>query len=118
MDSDDAVQARGAVPAESASAEQLLYVDGILRITCAVMAGPSVVRLVGEVDATNSNALRRTLVQARQIDHYLVVDAGRIAFIDVSGVRELSAFVQESQTRVQNVPSQMRRLLHMLRLAL
>ncbi|MEV0590084.1 STAS domain-containing protein [Nonomuraea cavernae] len=117
-DSDDVVHSRSEVPSGDVPAGELLYVDQILRVTCAMMAGPTVVRLVGEVDATNSGALRRALTQALRLDRHLVVDAGRVVFIDVSGVRELASFVQETRVRVHNVPSQMRRLLHMLRLGL
>ncbi|HEX4813002.1 MAG TPA: hypothetical protein VFV66_09640, partial [Nonomuraea sp.] len=41
------------------SAEQLLYVDQLLRVTCALRPGPSVVRVVGEVDRSNSMELLR-----------------------------------------------------------
>ncbi|GGO61186.1 STAS domain-containing protein [Nonomuraea cavernae] len=116
---DDAVRARGDVASGGGvPADEVLYVDEILRISCAVIAGPTVVRLVGEVDATNSGALRRALARALRMDRHLVIDAGRVVFIDVSGVRELVSFVQETSVRVHNVPSQMRRLLHMLRLGL
>ncbi|MFC4014101.1 STAS domain-containing protein [Nonomuraea purpurea] len=93
---------------------QLLYVDHQLRIVCHPMPGPSILRLVGEIDATNSQALADTLAQARRIDEAFILDTGELTFIGISGARELIAFCEGGPTRLESVPPLLLRLLLML----
>jgi anti-anti-sigma factor len=108
--------AEGVTDWQEGATEQLLYVDQILRISCTVMPGPSVIRIIGEIDRSNSAQVRRTLEQARAIDEDLVVDVGQVSFTDVSGVRELAGFAEGGAARVLDTPQQMRRLLTLMRL--
>ncbi|QYC40043.1 hypothetical protein Nocox_12125 [Nonomuraea coxensis DSM 45129] len=94
-------------------AEHLLHVDPLLRVTCAVRSGPSLVRIVGEIDRSNGAELLRTLEQARRIDDELVVDVGGVSFTDVSGVRALAAFAGAGRAVVRDVPHQMGRLMRL-----
>jgi anti-anti-sigma regulatory factor len=95
--------------------EHLLYIDHMLRVTCSVRPGPSVVRLVGEVDRSNSVELLRALETARAIDPDLVVDVARLDFTDVSGVRALVVFARRDGARVRNTPHQMSRVMRLMR---
>ncbi|TDD51211.1 anti-sigma factor antagonist [Nonomuraea terrae] len=97
--------------------EQVLYVDHTLRVTCAVMPGPSVIRLSGEIDGGNSDELRRTLERARLIDDELIVDLAGVTFADVAAVRALRDFAAGGDVEVRNVPHQMRRLMSLIGLA-
>ncbi|PZG23104.1 STAS domain-containing protein [Nonomuraea aridisoli] len=94
--------------------EQVLYVDHTLRITCAIMPGPSVIRLSGEIDGSNSAELRRTLERARLIDDELIVDLSGVTFADVAAVRTLRDFAAGGDVEVRDVPHQMRRLMSLI----
>ncbi|WP_170222833.1 STAS domain-containing protein [Nonomuraea turkmeniaca] len=94
--------------------DQLLYVDHLVRVTCTLMSGPSLIQIVGEIDRTNSAELLRALEQARRIDDRFVVDVGRVGFIDITGVRVLTAFAEQGDTRVRNTPPQMARLMQLM----
>ncbi|MED7926066.1 STAS domain-containing protein [Nonomuraea sp. LP-02] len=96
---------------ESGVAEHLLHVDPLLRVTCTVRPGPSLVRVVGEIDRGNAAELRRTLEQAGRIDDELVVDVGGVSFTDVTGLRALAAFAASARAVVRDVPHQMSRLM-------
>ncbi|MEU6792083.1 STAS domain-containing protein [Nonomuraea wenchangensis] len=96
---------------ESGAADHLLHVDPLLRVTCTVRPGPSLVRVVGEIDRSNAAELRRTLEQARRIDDELVVDVGGVSFTDVTGLRALAAFAASGRAVVRDVPPQMSRLM-------
>lgn len=99
------------------AAEQLLYVDGMLRITCTVMPGPSLVRLEGDVDVTNRAEALSALERALGIDHDLIVDVGALAFIDVAALRALLGLTERGGVVIRNTPRQMRRLMDVLGLA-
>ncbi|MGA4989478.1 STAS domain-containing protein [Nonomuraea bangladeshensis] len=99
---------------ESGAAEHLLHVDPLLRVTCTVRPGPSLVRVVGEIDRSNAAELRRTLEQARRIDDELVVDVGGVSFTDVTGLRALAAFAASGRAVVRDVPQQMGRLMKLV----
>ncbi|NUW33023.1 STAS domain-containing protein [Nonomuraea sp. SMC257] len=101
---------RGEAPAD----DRVLYVDGLLRVTSAERSGVPSVALVGEIDRTNSPALARVLREAAGFGGRLVIDAARLSFVDVSGVRVLLGLVREGAATVSEVPAQLRRLLAML----
>ncbi|NUW38726.1 STAS domain-containing protein [Nonomuraea rhodomycinica] len=107
---DDASRLRGETPA----GDRVLYADELLRVTSAERPGAPSVALVGEVDRTNSPALARVLREAAGFGGSLVIDAARLSFVDVSGVRVLLGLVREGAATVSGVPAQLRRLLAML----
>lgn len=78
------------------------------------MPGPSVIRLVGEIDATNHEALRETLWRARRIDEWLVVDVSELAFVGVEGARVLVMLAADGRARLVGVPAHLLRLLRTL----
>jgi anti-anti-sigma regulatory factor len=94
--------------------EQLLYIDDILHVTCAVMPGPSVVRLVGEIDSTNAAELLHALHRARHIDDHLIVELGLVTFSDVAGARALTLFAEGGDVVFRDTPHQMTRLMRLL----
>lgn len=98
----------------AAPAEHLLYVDDLLRVTCTITPGPSVIRLDGEVDSGNHAEVLATLEQARHIDEEFILDVGGVTFVDVSGLRALLAFAQGGGVSVRNTPHQMGRLMGLL----
>lgn len=99
--------------------ERLLYQDRQLTITTAAPTGlPPVpaVALVGEIDATNSRAVAGALESIRQ-GTYIVVDTGKLTFVDVSGLRMLAMPTvppSERWIRLYNVTPYQRRLLRMM----
>ncbi|MFI6987725.1 STAS domain-containing protein [Nonomuraea wenchangensis] len=95
-------------------AEHLLHVDPLLRVTCTVRPGPSLVRVAGEIDRGNAADLLRTLEQARRIDDELVVDVGEVSFTDIAGLRALAAFAASGRAVVRDVPHQMGRLMDLV----
>ncbi|MEV0197886.1 STAS domain-containing protein [Nonomuraea sp. NPDC050691] len=99
---------------ETPVGERVLYADGLLRVTSADRSGAPAVALVGEVDRTNSPALARVLREAAGSGGSVVIDAARLSFVDVSGVRVLLGLVREGAATVIEVPDQLRRLLAML----
>ncbi|GAA2275818.1 hypothetical protein GCM10010149_18460 [Nonomuraea roseoviolacea subsp. roseoviolacea] len=99
---------------ETQVGERVLYADRLLRVTSGERSGAPSVALVGEVDRTNSPALARVLREAAGLGGSLVIDAARLSFVDVSGVRVLLGLVREGAATVSEVPAQLRRLLAML----
>ncbi|GGS65694.1 hypothetical protein GCM10010176_005200 [Nonomuraea spiralis] len=97
-------------PRGCASLPHLLYVDHQLRITCCPMPGPSIIRLVGEVDATNQQALAETLGRARRIDEWLVLDVSELEFLGVEGARMLVVLCRAGRTRLVGTPPHVVRL--------
>ncbi|MGN9841018.1 STAS domain-containing protein [Nonomuraea sp. H19] len=95
----------------SAASEQLLYADDILRVTRAAMPEPPVVRVIGEIDITNSAELLRTLDRVWRASGELIVDVGQVTFVAVAGIRALAAIAGDGHARIRNVPRQMRRLI-------
>ncbi|MER7504399.1 STAS domain-containing protein [Nonomuraea pusilla] len=104
---------RGA-PAGAVPSCHLLHADDLVRVTRTRGSGPSVVRLAGEIDASNAAEVGRALARARQIDELIVLDVAGLAFVDVAGVRALARFCREGWTRLDNVPPRMTRLLRVL----
>lgn len=98
-------------PLGRVSLPQLLYVDHQLRITCCPMPGPSIIRLVGEVDATNQVALAEALGRARRIDESLVVDVSGLDFLGVEGARLLVVSCRAGRTQLVGTPPHVLRLL-------
>lgn len=96
------------------AAEHLLHADDLLRVTCTVRPGPSLVRLEGEIDVTNRAEALAALTRAHRIDGDLVIDVGGVSFIDVGGLRTLLRFAEESGAEVRNAPHRMRRLMDVL----
>ncbi|MEO3886904.1 STAS domain-containing protein [Nonomuraea sp. B5E05] len=98
--------------------EHLLYMDRILQVTCTVNAGPSVVRLIGEIDLSNSGEVLRTLNKARYIDDHLIIDLSGVSFADVSAVRALQSFASGGSAVICNAQPQLSRLEGLLGLTL
>ncbi|MGI5285569.1 STAS domain-containing protein [Nonomuraea polychroma] len=99
--------------------ERLLYQDEQLKImvrqSSAAPEAPAV-SLIGEIDASNSRALAGALASCRQ-GTYIVVDTGKLTFIDVSGLRVLAMPTlppSERWIRLHNVTPYQRRLLRMM----
>lgn len=113
---DAAPEERGATGRSAVAEEQLLYADHLVRIACTVLPGPSMIRVIGEVDRSNSAEVLRTLERARHIDDKLIIDVGKIAFVDITGARTLAMFAKDDTACVRNIPHQMDRLLRLLRL--
>lgn len=108
--------ALGGVRSVSVVEERLLYQDRQLTITVRVAPGPPSVSLVGEIDASNSSAVAGALASCRQ-GGSVVVDTGRLGFVDVSGLRVLAMpGVPPSQRwiHLRNVTPYQRRLLLMM----
>ncbi|MDP4502180.1 STAS domain-containing protein [Nonomuraea turcica] len=95
---------------------QLLYVDHLVRVTCAVTPGSALIRIIGELDKTNSAEVLRMLERSRRIDHPLVLDVGQVGFADVTAVRALVAFAERTGAPIRDTPYQMRRLMRLMRL--
>jgi anti-anti-sigma factor len=97
---------------------RVLYRDAILRITCVAMpSGSPWVRLAGELDASNSAAALNALTRARPQDGHLVVDLGQLTFVDLAGIRALTAFSCDGTgVRMRNISPRMRFLLDLLNL--
>ncbi|MFI7615993.1 anti-sigma factor antagonist [Nonomuraea terrae] len=96
--------------------ERLLYQDEQLRITVAMAPGVPTVTLFGQIDASNSPALASALAECRTGPH-IVVDIGRLTFVDVSGLRVLALpALPPSQRwiRLHNVTPYQQRLLHIM----
>ncbi|WP_165977126.1 STAS domain-containing protein [Nonomuraea diastatica] len=98
--------------------EHLLYADHILQVTCTVNAGPSVVRLIGEIDSSNSGEVLRTLTEARYIDDHLIIDVSGVSFADVSAVRALQSFASGGSATIRHAQPQLNRLAGLLGLPL
>ncbi|MFG3437051.1 STAS domain-containing protein [Nonomuraea sp. NPDC047897] len=101
---------------ERARPEHLLYADRVLRIARTVTPDSSVMRLVGEIDATNSRAMLTTLTRARHTDERLVLDLRDVTFADVSAVKALTVFTADGTIHVRDTPPQLARLMRLLHL--
>ncbi|MGP3960596.1 STAS domain-containing protein [Nonomuraea sp. 3N208] len=98
------------------TAHQLLYADHLVRVTCTVTRGSALIRIIGDLDRTNSAGVLSTLEQVQRIDDRLVVDVGQVGFTDVTGIRALVSFAEQGHARVRDTPCQMRRLMRLMRL--
>jgi anti-anti-sigma regulatory factor len=78
-------QAPGVASAELYADKQLV----VLRTTT-----PPGVRFVGEIDASNSNAVSAALAAAVELEGDVHVDVSSLLFCDISGIRELVAAAQ------------------------
>jgi|GEM_PF-4845292 len=100
------------------SGEQLvdavLYLDRTLRVTYSLTPPVGTVRLIGELDVTNTQAVARTLTQARTAEDILIIDVGRLGFVDLAGLRMLTDLCRDGVAHLINVPATMRRLLGLL----
>ncbi|MBF8187618.1 STAS domain-containing protein [Nonomuraea sp. K274] len=100
--------------------DRLLYQDEQLKITVRAALEAPAVTLIGEIDATNSPALASALVRCREREgegDYIVVDTGRLTFIDLSGLRVLvmpTLPPAQRWIRLHNVTPYQRRLLRMM----
>ncbi|PZG21374.1 STAS domain-containing protein [Nonomuraea aridisoli] len=96
--------------------ERLLYQDEQLRVTVAMTPGVPAVTLFGQIDASNSSALACALAACRTGPH-IIVDIGRLTFVDVSGLRVLAMpTLPPSQRwiRLHNVTPYQERLLRIM----
>ncbi|MER7504690.1 STAS domain-containing protein [Nonomuraea pusilla] len=97
--------------------ERLLYQDKQLKIVMRFAPQAPAVALVGEVDATNSAALARTLAGLRESGCRLDVDTGELTFVDLSGMRVLALPAlpaAERWIRLLNVTPFQQRMLRMM----
>ncbi|MEU8247694.1 STAS domain-containing protein [Nonomuraea sp. NPDC048916] len=96
---------------------QLIYEDGLVRITLTEVTDPPLLTLVGEIDVTNSEELLRALTRCRRGCGQVTVDTGALAFIDLSGLRALimpTVPPSECWIRLHNVTPYQRRLLTLM----
>ncbi|GGL59605.1 STAS domain-containing protein [Planomonospora parontospora] len=98
--------------------DALLYADRQLRLVYRPAPSAARIRLIGEIDATNRNALEQTLARAGHGGEPLLIDAGRLRFIDTGGTLLLARLCQAGAARVVNVPPFLRRLADLLDLPL
>src|SRR5688572_77158 len=65
--------------------------------------GAYVLRIVGDIDLSNSQDLQRAITRlcARAMDDAVVLDLGNVRFIDSSGLRALYEGSRRSATRVR-----------------
>ncbi|WP_344859781.1 STAS domain-containing protein [Planomonospora alba] len=106
------------IPEPSGAVDAVLYADHRLRLTYRPAPGPALVRLSGEIDATNRAALEETLARAGYGGDRLLIDAGRLRFIDTGGMRLLARLWRTGAVRLIHVPPCMRRLADLLDLPL
>ncbi|MFC4062629.1 STAS domain-containing protein [Planomonospora corallina] len=96
----------------------VLYADRRLRLTYRPQPGAALIRLIGEIDATNRAALEETLVRARHGGDRLLVDVRHLRFVDVGGLRTLAELCRTGTARLVNVPPRLHRLAGRLGLSL
>ncbi|MGR6917927.1 STAS domain-containing protein [[Actinomadura] parvosata] len=106
----------GTTTRAGAEHEDLLHLDPSLCITRSQRPGSCLLRLNGEIDSTNCAAVAAVLAGAGQQEGTVVLDAGRLSFADVAGLRMLSTVAARHGLRVRNVPHRTRQLLALLRL--
>ncbi|MFG1946018.1 STAS domain-containing protein [Nonomuraea sp. NPDC048826] len=95
--------------------ERLLYQDA--QVLILARREPQSVRLVGEIDITNSQAVDHALRCCWGGDAPLVVDTGALTFVDLSGLRVLAmpALSPECRwIRLVNLTPFQRRLLDLM----
>ncbi|MEZ0071519.1 STAS domain-containing protein [Planotetraspora sp. GP83] len=101
-------------PRRATADRRILYADDRLTVWSATVRW---VRLSGEIDLTNSEAVALALADARQGDDLVLVDIGQVTFIDLSGLRALAllpAAPPRRGMRLVNMPPFLRRLLRTL----
>ncbi|MFF3441794.1 lipid asymmetry maintenance protein MlaB [Streptosporangium sp. NPDC002721] len=94
--------------------DAVLYLDRTLRITYSPAPPGGAVRLIGELDATNTREAAQTLAQVQSGEDILVIDVGQVEFVDLAGLRMLTGLCRDGVARLVNVPTGMRRLLGLL----
>ncbi|MGS2646469.1 STAS domain-containing protein [Streptosporangium sp. LJ11] len=92
----------------------ILYLDRTLRVTYDPAPPGGAVRLIGELDITNTQAVARTLAQAQTAEDILIIDVGRLEFVDLAGLRMLTGLCHDGVAHLISVPTGMRRLLGLL----
>ncbi|MEO3789680.1 STAS domain-containing protein [Nonomuraea sp. B10E15] len=106
------------VPAASDPAARALYDDDVLHITRVRTPDTSLIRLDGQIDASNSEAVRSTLTQTRHQHAHVVIDVGRVTFADVTGTRSLADVTRGSRSaQLRRIPRQVKRVPDLLELA-
>ncbi|PZG30959.1 hypothetical protein C1I98_30640 [Spongiactinospora gelatinilytica] len=95
------------------SADAVIYLDGILRVTYTPAPRGGRVLLVGELDATNISAVAPLLAHASAEDT-LTIDVGLLEFVDMAGLRMLTGLCRDGAAHLTNVPTGMRRILALL----
>ncbi|GII59053.1 hypothetical protein Pth03_74420 [Planotetraspora thailandica] len=94
----------------SGPAPDILYADERLDIRT---SGCDQIRVTGEIDVTNSDAMVKALLPALDGRRCPVVDVGGLAFIDLYGLRSLASLSDE-QVRLRNVQPNLARMLGLL----
>lgn len=100
--------------ADEGGVEAVLYLDHTLRITYSPAPPGGAVRLIGELDVTNTQAVARTLAQAQTGEDSLIIDVGRLGFVDLAGLRMLTGLCRDGVAHLTSVPTGTRRLLVLL----
>ncbi|GAA4593155.1 hypothetical protein GCM10023194_56740 [Planotetraspora phitsanulokensis] len=94
--------------------EAVLYLDQHLRVTCNLGLRTTLIQLIGELDASNAQALARTLTQVGRGEDTLVIDTAQLDFIDLAGLRMLTGLCRDDSVLLINVPRHMLRLIELL----
>ncbi|GAA4566620.1 STAS domain-containing protein [Planotetraspora kaengkrachanensis] len=94
--------------------EAVLYLDQHLRITCNLGLRTTLIQLIGELDASNAQALAKTLTQVRRGEDTLVIDTAKLDFIDLAGLRVLTGLCRDGSVLLTNMPRHMLRLIELL----
>lgn len=86
-----------------------------------VVEGDPVVSVVGDVDLVTAGVLRQALAEALEVSPRLVVDVGRVTFIDSSGLSALAdahrkACDEGGAVRLRSPSPMLKRLLEITRL--
>jgi len=111
--SDDMSQTRSAPNGSGGQiAVAILYADRQLEIS--QLQAERAVRLRGEIDVSNSDALSAALARAQNGGTEIVVDVADLRFIDLSGLRILAFASPGRPVRLRNVPPHLTRLLTMV----
>jgi anti-anti-sigma factor len=97
--------------------DAVLYLDRQLRATYSPITHTILIRLIGELDASNAPAVTEVLTQARRGEDALVIDTAKLDFIDLAGLRMLTGLCRDGSARLTNMPPRMLRLIHLLDLA-
>jgi anti-anti-sigma factor len=107
---DAAREGRGAADRVDA----VLYLDRHLRVTYSPTPPSALIRLIGELDTTNTLAVAETLTQVRAREDILIIDTGQLDFIDLASLRMLNGLCHDGLARLTNMPPHMLRLVHLL----
>jgi anti-anti-sigma factor len=92
----------------------VLYLDRQLRVTYSPIMRTSLIRLIGELDASNATAVTEALTQARRGDVALVIDTAKLDFVDLAGLRMLTGLCRDGSAQLTNMPPRMLRLIGLL----